>query len=119
MEEAIKIDRRNGNRLWQEAIEKEMKNIFPAFILYNDDPKQLIGFQLIKCYMIFDVKLGENFRCKARFVAGGHMTSPPATLTYASVVSRESVRIALVLASLNGTIILTADIQNAYLHANC
>ena len=117
--EAIQIDKRNGNHLWQEAIEKEMENIIPAFLLYDDDPKKLIGFQLIKCHMIFDVKLGENFRRKARFVAGGHMTSPPATLTYASVVSRESVRIALVLASLNGMIILTADIQNAYLHANC
>lgn len=69
--------------------------------------------------MIFDVKLGENFRWKARFVAGGHMTTPPATLTYASVVSCESVLIALPLVSLNGMIVLTADIQNAYLHANC
>ena len=119
VEEAILIDKRNGNRLWQDAIEKEMENIFPAFTLYNGDPKELIGFQLIRCHMIFDVKLGENFRRKARFVAGGHMTAPPATLTYASVVSRESVRIALVLASLNNMIVLTADIQNAYLHADC
>ena len=59
------------------------------------------------------------FRSKARFVAGGHMTAPPATLTYASVVSRESVRIALVLASLNNMIVLNADIQNTYLHADC
>jgi hypothetical protein len=119
VEEAIAIDKKNGNRLWQEAIEKEMANIFPAFTLYEGDPKELIGFQLIKCHMIFDVKLGENFRRKARFVAGGHMTAPPVTLTYASVVSRESVRIALVLSSLNGMTVLTADIQNAYLHANC
>ena len=119
VEQALAIDQKNGNRLWQDAIEKEMVNIFPAFRLYDGDPKNLVGFQLIRCHMIFDIKLGENFRRKARFVAGGHMTAPPATLTYASVVSRESVRIALVLASLNGMIILTADIQNAYLHADC
>ena len=119
VEEAIQLDKKNGNRLWQDAIHKEMLNIFPAFTLYEGDPTKLVGFQCIRCHMIFDVKLGENFRRKARFVAGGHMTTPPATLTYASVVSRESVRIALVLASLNGMIILTADIQNAYLHANC
>ena len=113
------IDKKNGNRLWQEAIEKEMINIYPAFRLFDGDPKNLVGYQCIRCHMIFDVKLGENFRRKARFVAGGHMTTPPATLTYASVVSRESVRIALTLASLNGMIVLTADIQNAYLHANC
>ena len=119
VEEALEIDRRNKNNLWRDAIEKEMVNIYPAFKLYEGDPKNLIGFQLIRCHMIFDIKLGENFRRKARFVAGGHMTAPPATLTYASVVSRESVRIALTLASLNGMIVLTADIQNAYLHANC
>jgi hypothetical protein len=119
VEEAIAIDKKNGNTLWQDAIEKEMTNIYPAFTLYDGDPKNLVGFQFIKCHMIFDIKLGENFRRKARFVAGGHMTAPPQFLTYASVVSRESVRIALVIASLNGMIVLTADIQNAYLHADC
>ena len=44
----------------------------------------------------------EDFRRKARYVAGGHMTEAPATLTYASVVSRESVRIALTMAALHG-----------------
>jgi hypothetical protein len=117
--EALEIDRKNGNNLWREAIEKEMVNIFPAFKIYEGDPSDLIGYQMIRCHMIFDVKLGENFRRKARFVAGGHMTDPPNTLTYSSVVSRDSVRIALVLASLNGMLILTADIQNAYLHAKC
>jgi hypothetical protein len=61
--------------------------------------------------MIFDVKLGENFHRKACFVAGGNMTNPPATLTYSSVVSRDSVRIALMLATLNQMSILTADID--------
>jgi len=58
-------------------------------------------FQEIRCHLIFDVKM-EDFRRKARFVAGGHMTEELKTLTYASVVSpRESVRIALTLAALN------------------
>src|SRR5687767_528987 len=47
------------------------------------------------------------------------MTEPPAAVTYASVVSRESVRIGLLLAALNGLSILTADIQNAYLTSPC
>ena len=66
--------------------------------------------------MVYDVKM-ENFRHKARFVAGGHMTKAPATITYASVVSHESVRIALTLAALNGLQVKTADIENAYLTA--
>ena len=40
-----------------------------------------------------------------------------ATMTYASVVSRESVRIALTLAALNDLEVKTADIENAYLTA--
>ena len=77
------------------------------------------GYQKVDCHMIFDIKLGENFRCKARMVAGGHKTVTPAALTYASVVSRDSVRIALTIAALNDLDIMSADIQNAYLTAKC
>jgi hypothetical protein len=66
--------------------------------------------------MIFDIKQ-EDFRFKARLVAGGHTTEAPATITYASVVSRESVRIALLLAALNDVEVKTADIENAYITA--
>ena len=47
------------------------------------------------------------------------MTDPPASITYASVVSRDSVRIALTLAALNDLNVMTADLQNAYLNADC
>jgi hypothetical protein len=64
--------------------------------------------------MIFDVNM-EGFRRNARFVAGGHTTYTPHAMTYASVVSRESVRIALTLAALNDLDVKMADIENAYL----
>ena len=48
----------------------------------------------------FDVNM-EDFRCKARLVSGGHVTEPAATIPYASVVSRETVRIDLKLYALN------------------
>jgi len=41
---------------------------------YKGDAKDLIGYQRITGHLIFDVKLGENFRRKARFVADGHKT---------------------------------------------
>ena len=44
--------------------------------------------------MVFNVKM-EDFRHKARLVAGGHMTEAPATIMCASIVSRETVRIAV------------------------
>ena len=69
--------------------------------------------------MIFDIKMGENFRRKARMVAGGHMTETPATITYSSVVSRDSVRIAFLYAALNDLKVFACDIQNAYLTAKC
>jgi Reverse transcriptase (RNA-dependent DNA polymerase) len=57
--------------------------------------------------------------CKARFVAGGHLTEAPASLTYSSVVSCGSVQICLLLAALNDLNILSCDIQGAYLTAPC
>jgi hypothetical protein len=63
--------------------------------------------------MIFDVKM-EDFQRKARFVAGGHTTDKPHAMMYASVVSRESVRIALKLAALKDLNVKMADIENAY-----
>jgi Reverse transcriptase (RNA-dependent DNA polymerase) len=55
---------------------------------------------------------------KARYVCGGHTTSPPENIvTLASVVSRESVRIAFTLAALNGLNIESTDVSNAYLSA--
>ena len=43
------------------------------------------------------------------------MTEPPATLTYASIVSRETVCIALTIAALNDLELKAGNIQNAYL----
>ena len=120
--EARRIDKDNGNTLWWDAICKEMKNVRVAFEKWekgDGDDELPKGFQEIKCHMVFDVKLGENFRRKARMVAGGHKTDTPATLTYSSVVARDSVRICLMLAALNGLDVRTCDIQNAYLTAPC
>jgi hypothetical protein len=51
--------------------------------------KDFVGYQEITCHMVFDVKM--DLTHKARFVAGGHMTETPASLTYSSVVSQHSV----------------------------
>ena len=73
----------------------------------------------MRCHMIFNVKFGENFRRKVRLVAWGHMTNTPNTLTYSSVVSRDSVRIALTNAALNELSVMACDIQSASLTADC
>jgi hypothetical protein len=42
-----------------------------------------------------------DFTRKARFVAGGHTTYTPGSITYSSVVSRDSVQLAFLIAGLN------------------
>ena len=61
--------------------------------------------------MIFDIKLGENLLRKARLVGGGHKKATPALIAYTSVVSRDLVRIALMIAALKELDILACDIQ--------
>ena len=77
-----------------------------------------MGYQEIKGHMVFNIKMG-TFQRKCQYVAGSHMTDPPAMITYASVISRESVRIALTLAALNDMKVLTTDILGAYLMVPC
>jgi len=60
-----------------------------------------------------------KFTRKARLVVDGHKTRPPSSITYSSVVSRDSVRIALTIASLNSLEVSACDIGNAYLNAQC
>ena len=99
-EEAKTIDTINGNTMWQDAIAKEMKDVRPAFEILPNGQRAQRDYQYVHCHMIFTIKM-EDFRRKARLVGGGHMTEAPAAVTYASVVSRETVRIALLIAALN------------------
>ena len=48
-------------------------------------------------------------------VAGGYVTDVPSSITYSSVVLRDSVRILFMIAALNDLKVLSCDIQNAYL----
>ncbi len=48
-------------------------------------------------------------------MAGGHLTKAPATITYASVVSRETMHLALTFASLNDLEVKVGNVLNAYI----
>ncbi len=50
-------------------------------------------------------------------MAGCHQTEAPATITYASVVSRETMRLALTIASLNDLKVKVGDVLNTYITA--
>jgi Reverse transcriptase (RNA-dependent DNA polymerase) len=111
--EALAIDARMGTTFWREAITKEIRNFLPAFE-FRDGDVFPPGYQKIDCHMVFDIKV--DLTRKTRLVAGGHQTEVPKESVYSSVVSRDSVRIALTLALLNQLEVLVADVQNAYLN---
>jgi len=113
--DAERLDRANGNTLWMDALRKEMEAVRIAFEVQDADVKHLPGYKKIPGHIIWDVKM--DFTRKAHYVAGGHRTDPPKVLTYSSVVSRESVRMALFVAALNDLGVRLTDIGNAYLTA--
>ena len=119
VQEAYAIDAENGDSYWTEVIREEVAKIKGAVRVHNGPVEKLIGYQKITGHIIFDIKLGEGFRRKARYVGDGHKTKTPSSVTYSSVVARDSVRILLMIAALNDLDIEGADIANVYLTAPC
>jgi hypothetical protein len=93
-----------------------MSNVRIAFKVLNGEEVIPPTYQEIRCHMIFDVKM-EDFCRNARFVTGGHTTDAPHVMTHASVVSMESVIIALTLTALNDLDVMMGDIENTYFTA--
>jgi hypothetical protein len=92
VKDALRINKDTGTDFWQRAIELEMKAIDCAFE-FRDDDKMPVGYQHIDCqHMIFDVKI--TLDRKARYITGGHQTEPTKDIMFASVISRDSIRIA-------------------------
>ena len=96
-----------------------MTAIQVAFKILADSNMVPTGYtKVTKSNLIFDIKT-EDFRQKTRYVASGYTLESTASLTYASVVSQEMVRIYLTMAVLNDLEVKASDIQNAYLTAPC
>ena len=115
VEHAYALDEKNGNSLWRDAIKKEMHNVGVAFEILEEDQGVPVGWSEVTGHLVFDTRM--DFTRKARWVLDGHKTPNPTGSTYAGVVSRESVRIALTYAALNDLDVMAADIRNAYLQA--
>ena len=95
-----------------------MKNVGVAFEILDPALGQTVppGWNKASGHLVFDVKM--TLDRKSRWVLDGHLTEDiPYISTYAGVVSRESVRIALTYAALNDLDVMAADIRNAYLQA--
>ena len=114
--DALKLDKENGDTKWRDAISKEMRNVRTAFRILEEEEGLTVGYsKTMTVHLVFDVKM--DLTRKARLVADGHKARDPVGSTYAGVVSRETVRIALTYTALMGLSVLGADIQNAYISA--
>ena len=113
LKEARRLDKENGNDLWEKAYKKERKNVGIAFRILAEGERAPAGYTKSSGHLIFDVKM--DFTRKARWVKDGHRTPDLETSLYAGVVSRESVRVLLTYAALHDIPICAADIRNAYL----
>jgi len=115
--EAYKLDERNGNNKWADAIKREtdMLQLYECFDVQPEGAQPPQGYQRIPLIWVFDVKF--DGRHRARCVAGGHMTSDLEDDMYSGVVNLETVRIAFVAAALMELQVIAADIGSAYLNA--
>jgi hypothetical protein len=117
LREAYNLDEENKNTVWRDAVKKEMENVSAAFDILDGTRVPSPMHVKLDTQIIFDVKM--DFTRKARYVGRGDKVPPPEESTFAGVVSRDSVRIALTYAALNDLTVTAADIQNAYLQAPC
>jgi Reverse transcriptase (RNA-dependent DNA polymerase) len=117
--EAVRLDERNGNNKWQEAINLELQQIndYDTFVDCGHHTSARIPseYKKIRVHFVFDVK--HDGRHKARLVADGHLTEVPLESVYSGVVSLRGFRLVLFLAELNNLELWATDIGNAYLEA--
>ena len=86
-EDVLRLDKKNGNKLWAEAVKKEFDQL-EYYNTYKDmgiDTTFPEGYNKIKVHLVFNCK--HDFTRKARLVAGRHMAPEPEYTTYSSVVS--------------------------------
>ncbi|MGH7954773.1 MAG: reverse transcriptase domain-containing protein, partial [Gloeomargaritales cyanobacterium] len=90
----------------------EDNEIFQLLDENSSPPERYTKIPLI---MIFTVKQDGTY--KARLVEGGHVTGPPSSDVYASVVKSENVRLLFLLAEIHSLDFLMGDVSTAYLNA--
>ena len=121
--DAMRLDKENGNTHWQDAMDLELTQIY-EYKVFKDTGKAQFhngkvvipdGFQKIRVNFVYAVK--HDGRFKARLVADGHLTKEPVESIYSGVVSLRSLRMVVFLSQLNNLEIWGADVGNAYLEA--
>ena len=116
-EQAMELDRQNGNTKWRDAEIIELTQI-DEYNTFLDKGRGFLpgpGYKKIRCHLVYAVK--HDGRHKARLVAGGHLTDTPIDSVYSSVVSLRGIRLLTFLVENNGCDVYATDIGNAYLES--
>ena len=116
-EQAMDLDRRNGNTKWRDSELLELGQIqdYQTFQDLGKGGHPGPDYKKITVHMVYAVK--HDGRHKSRLVAGGHLTETPIDSVYSSVVSLRGIRILTFLGELNEQNIWVTDIGNAYLES--
>ena len=113
--EALKFDRMNGDSLWMDAINTELRQIngYKTFrpVQPEDDLRK---YARIPYHFVFDVKF--DLRCKSRLVAGGNKTEPPKEDVYSVGLAMDTIRLGFRIAAINNLRVCAADVGNAFLY---
>jgi hypothetical protein len=113
---AINLDEKNGNQLWQEAVKTELKQLtdYQKFIWLDSGEDIPTGYQKIPYHMVFDFKY--DLRHKARLVTGGNWTMNDKKDIYSWVVCMDTLRIGFFLGELYEISCCACDIGNSFLY---
>ena len=116
---ALKLDRLNGNTKWRDALQLEINQLlkFETFLIYKKGQIDLENYTYVPLLMVFDVKFDGQHKCQ--YVANGSITDELGDDIYSGVVGIDSVRIALLLAQLNGLQVCAGDVSCAFLQSQC
>ena len=87
------LDQKSKNSFWCCAINKEIKNAIFAFNIMDPGENVLVSYSKLGVHMVFDMNL--DIIRKDWLVVDGHLTPNPVDSTFACVVCRETVQIAL------------------------
>jgi len=124
-EQAMAIDRRNGNTKFDNAENTEIFMIDDTEIFMIDEFSTFKDhgfggnpgpdYKKIRVHVVYTVK--HDGRHKACLVAGGHLTETPIDSVYSSVVSLHGVRLLTFVTELNDLEVWATDVGVAYLES--
>ena len=116
---ALKLDRLNRNTKWQDALQLKIDQLlkFETFLIYKKGQIDLENYTYVPLLMVFDVKFDGQHKCW--YIANGSVTDELGDDIYSGVMGIDSVRIALLLAQLNGLQVCAGNVSCAFLQSQC